>query len=195
MNETAVKNRRGDANREALVQSAAELMWLEGFARSSLARIAERAEVPVGNVYYYYKTKAEIAESVAEFFVTQTRDLVEAVRQEAQEPRERLSLLLKRLRSSQAERVKNGCPIYAAVREFSKTAPDASSRAAQSFSLLSDFVASELKSSGVRPSIANMRARSVVAAWQGGIALAHSLQEPSVLADTFQRMEQTLGLR
>jgi AcrR family transcriptional regulator len=48
----------GQAKREALVLAAAELFWMRGFEASSLADIAEASGVPLGNVYYYFKTKA-----------------------------------------------------------------------------------------------------------------------------------------
>lgn len=191
----SVRQKRGNARREALVQAAAESVWLDGYAESSLAKIAKRADVPVGNVYYYYKTKADIAEAVAAFFERQTEDLVASIVAEADEPKARLSLLITRLRATQKERVRHGCPIHAAVRGFRGDAPAASARAAKSFDVLSTFIASEFKRSGVRPSVANLQARGCVAAWQGGIALAYAMQEPSILAEAFHRIEQMMGLR
>lgn len=52
--------------RTRLVDAAAELVHSDGFHRTSLARIADRAGVPVGNVYYYFPTKAAIADAVVE---------------------------------------------------------------------------------------------------------------------------------
>lgn len=187
------KNRPGDARREALVLAAAQGIWHDGFAASSLAKIAARAGVPVGNVYYYYKTKAEIADAVAELFVSQTQTLIDEIASQSVKPKERLSLLVDKLRASQVDRVRHGCPIYSAVREFQRQAPDASSRAAHSFELLSGFVADELKRSGVRPSVANLQARHFVGAWQGGIALAHALGESSILTEAYVRMERLVN--
>lgn len=187
--------RRGDAVRDALVQAAAEAVWLDGYAASSLARIAKRANVPVGNVYYYYKTKAEIAAAVAGYFVAQTRDLVSAIEGACSEPRDRLQLLVARLKATQAERVRHGCPIYAAVRGFRQTAPEASVLAAQSFEVLITFISAEFRRTGVRPSLANAQARAVVAVWQGGMATSHALGEPLILTEAYSRMEQMMGLR
>ena len=43
--------------RSRLIQTAVKLAYLHGFRTTSLADIAEAAKVPVGNVYYYFKTK------------------------------------------------------------------------------------------------------------------------------------------
>src|SRR5258708_35871617 len=52
--------------RSGLIQTAAKLAYRHGFRTTSLADIAEAAEVPLGNVYYYFKTKDEIGEAIVE---------------------------------------------------------------------------------------------------------------------------------
>lgn len=48
--------------RGRLVGVAADLFYTHGFARVALADMAAAAEVPLGNVRYYFKSKAEIGE-------------------------------------------------------------------------------------------------------------------------------------
>lgn len=184
------RRRRGDARREALAQAAAERFWRQGYAGTSIAQIAQGAGVPLGNVYYYHRTKADLAMAVADLFVRQTEALVEDVSAVADAPRNRLKALIARLKTSQASRLAHGCPIAAAAREFRAEAPEASRRAAESFSVLTGFVAAELGRAGLRPALALARARAFVCEWQGGIALGHALGEPSVLAEAFMRMER-----
>src|SRR5436190_1322862 len=52
--------------RERLVTAAQELVYRQGVARTTLAHIAEAADVPVGNVYYYFKTKDDIVGAVGQ---------------------------------------------------------------------------------------------------------------------------------
>jgi len=47
-------------SRSRLVSAAVGLAYQNGFGATSLADIAREAEVPLGNVYYYFKTKDEI---------------------------------------------------------------------------------------------------------------------------------------
>src|SRR6266568_6407366 len=49
-----------------LIETAMKLAYRNGFRKTSLADIAKAARVPVGNVYYYFKTKEELAEAVVE---------------------------------------------------------------------------------------------------------------------------------
>src|SRR6185312_2772034 len=52
--------------RTRLVHAAMTLAYRHGFRRTSLADIAREAKVPLGNVYYYFKTKDEIGEAIVE---------------------------------------------------------------------------------------------------------------------------------
>lgn len=50
--------------RERLINAAKELFYRQGFNNTTIADIAKLAEVPLGNVYYYFKTKDEICDAV-----------------------------------------------------------------------------------------------------------------------------------
>ena len=151
--------RRGTIRREALVQAAADLFWKQGYDETSLARVAQAAGVPLGNVYYYHKTKADLAMAVADLFVGETEALIDEVSENEPDPRRRLKALVVRLRAGQASRLAHGCPIAAAARDFRDDAPEAARRAAHSFTLLIGFIAAELGRTGLRPSLALGRAR------------------------------------
>lgn len=188
-----VKKKRGDIRRDALVQSAAGLFWTNGYGATSLADVAARANVPLGNLYYYFKTKADLALGVANLFVDQTELLIAAVCEAETDSRKRLQLLVERIRATQGERVTYGCPIAAACRDFRIHAPDAAERAAESYSILMGFIAQELARTGARPSVGIARARQVISDWQGGIALAHGLQQSTPLLEAYGRMERVLA--
>lgn len=188
-----VRRRRGDANREAITAAAAELFWREGYASTTLAGIAAAAGVPPGNLFYYFRSKADLARAVAEVFVIETETMLQATSQEEADPRRRLAALVARLSRSARGRVAHGCPIALCVRDFRGDAPEASDRAAEAFAMLIDFMARELGRAGQRPSLALARARAALAEWQGGIMLAHALKDASILSESFRRMERLLA--
>jgi AcrR family transcriptional regulator len=66
--------------RDRLIAGARETIYRQGFEATTIADIAEASDVPLGNVYYYFKSKDEL--------------LGAAIDSYAQESRERLSLLL-----------------------------------------------------------------------------------------------------
>jgi AcrR family transcriptional regulator len=75
--------------RSRLLNAAVDLAYQNGFGTTSLADIAREAEVPLGNVYYYFKTKDEIGEAIVELRLAE----LSAQRQrwdEAGSPKDRL---------------------------------------------------------------------------------------------------------
>ena len=52
--------------RTRLVLAGRELLHEQGFQRTTLADVAGRAGVPLGNVYYYFKTKDSLCEAIIE---------------------------------------------------------------------------------------------------------------------------------
>src|SRR5260370_41036305 len=75
--------------RSRLLGAAMGLAYQNGFGATSLADIARKAKVPLGNVFYYFKTKDEIGEAIVELRLAQ----LSAQRQrwnEAGSPKDRL---------------------------------------------------------------------------------------------------------
>lgn len=190
---SAGRHRKGAANREAIVAAAAELFWREGYASATLARVATAANVPPGNMFYYFRSKADLAHAVANIFVAETEAMLQATEAEETDPRRRLAALVARLSRSLRSRVAHGCPIALCVRDFRSEVPQASVRAAEAFQLLIAFMARELGRTGMRPALALVQARAALAEWQGGIMLAHALKDAAVLSESFRRMERTLA--
>src|SRR5260221_14559951 len=75
--------------RSRLVSAAVGLAYQNGFEATSLADIAREAKVPLGNVYYYFKTKDEICEAIVELRLAQLAAARERGEQ-AGTPQERL---------------------------------------------------------------------------------------------------------
>src|ERR1700756_2252903 len=57
--------------RSRLVSAAVGLAYQNGFGATSLADIAREADVPLGNVYYYFKTKDDIGDAIVELRLAQ----------------------------------------------------------------------------------------------------------------------------
>ncbi|UFR05200.1 MULTISPECIES: ScbR family autoregulator-binding transcription factor [Streptomyces] len=67
-----VKQERAARTRAALIRAAAEVFAESGFAGASVSRIAERAGLTLGAVYFHFKSKEELAREI----VTSQPDLV-----------------------------------------------------------------------------------------------------------------------
>ena len=178
--------------RQQLLAVAANRFWQFGYGSTSLADIAGDADVPLGNVYYYFRTKQDIAKGAADIFVAETQSMLTEIAEAESEPRRRVLALVHLLSESNRSRVQRGCPIALAVRDFRTGAPDASQRAAEAFDLLIGFIGRELQRTGARPSSALAKAREIIVEWQGGISLAHALGDATLLAESFRRAEQRI---
>src|SRR5215472_18745128 len=69
---------RGSGKRERLVDSARGLFHEQGVHRTTLAEVADRADVPLGNVYYYFKSKDELLGAVLDCYQEQAAALIQA---------------------------------------------------------------------------------------------------------------------
>src|SRR6266478_3635619 len=96
--------------RTRLIETAMKLAYRNGFRETSLADIAEAAHVPVGNVYYYFKTREELGEAVVERRLAECREFLDQWDQ-LSSPKERLFAFVNNIRSRKDQLVLGGCPL------------------------------------------------------------------------------------
>src|SRR6202521_3534828 len=96
--------------RSRLVSAAVGLAYQNGFGATSLADIAREAKVPLGNVYYYFKTKDEIGEAIVELRLAE----LSAQRQrwnEAGSPKDRLCACVQYVFENKDFLAEHGCAV------------------------------------------------------------------------------------
>src|SRR3984893_8495997 len=96
--------------RTRLIETATKLAYGRGFRETSLADIAEAARVPVGNVYYYFKTKEEVAEAVVERRLEEFR-AARAEWDRLSSPKERLLAFVGSVQANREQLARGGCPL------------------------------------------------------------------------------------
>src|SRR6201988_2413281 len=82
---------------ERLIAAACDLLYRQGIAGTTLADIAEAAEVPLGNMYYYFKTKDDIVAAVVEARTEEIRSATAALQRRHGSPKARLKALVRLL--------------------------------------------------------------------------------------------------
>src|SRR5256886_5312138 len=105
--------------RTRLIDSAMKLAYRRGFRETSLADIAETANVPLGNVYYYFKTKDELGEAVVERRLAEFRAFREEL-DRLSSPKERLFAFVERIQSNREQLARGGCPLGGLCTELHK---------------------------------------------------------------------------
>src|ERR1700739_4342480 len=105
--------------RARLIRTAVKLAYRHGFRETSLADIAEAAKIPVGNVYYYFKTKDEIGEAIVEQRLLEFRTLQKQWNQKGS-PKERLLACIQNTFENRDLLARGGCPVGTLCSELHK---------------------------------------------------------------------------
>src|SRR5260370_40564734 len=96
--------------RARLIETTMKLAYKHGFRETSLADIAEAARVPVGNVYYYFKTKDELGEAVVERRLAEFRAFRDEM-DRLSSPKERLFAFVESIYSNREQLARGGWPL------------------------------------------------------------------------------------
>lgn len=113
------KGKRKNDKRERLIQSADTLIYEQTFHTTTLADIAKRASVPLGNVYYYFKTKEAIMDAVLQKRAAEWRALFKEWEQ-IPDIKQRLSALLEYNATQSEMFARFGCIIGSLCQELGK---------------------------------------------------------------------------
>jgi AcrR family transcriptional regulator len=152
--------------RESLIESATKLFHQAGFKDTSIADIAEDSGVPLGNVYYYFKTKDDLAAAV----IKQRTEIIKARAKKWEEnpdPKARLLNLLDMHESMKNETAKYGCPIGSMCQELDKERPPVANEADG----LMNWVLKWIDQFGLQ----------LMSALQGCAVVANALKDPKVI--------------
>ncbi len=178
--------------RTVLVQSAKRLLHEQGFARTSLADVAALAGVPLGNVYYYFKTKDAIAEAVIASHEADLRMMFSNWIAKHREPRARLRQLI-RAPLDASSVVQFGCPHGSLCQELEKLGARAplAKAAGRLLEVYLEFAEEQFRIAGLGRE-ARARATDLVASIQGTLLLAHTMRSRELLASQLKRVERWL---
>jgi TetR/AcrR family transcriptional repressor of nem operon len=178
---------RGKDKRDRLVAAARKALHEQGVERTTLAVVAAAAEVPVGNVYYYFKTKDELVSAVLDAY-TGDYQMLDAMLARHRTPKARLKGLL-RIWTSAPERIAMyGCPIGSLCSELDKRDDDVRRHAATVMARLITVAEEQFAQLGRRD--AHELAVALVASWEGIALLANTFRDPTLITAEARRLER-----
>ena len=177
--------------RVELVRAAQSLLHERGFHRTTLADVAQAAKVPLGNVYYYYKTKEALAEAVIDAHEAALRDCVTSWSKAHESPRERLARYVRAPLDAADSVIEFGCPHGSLCQELEKLGPRAplAKASARLMAVYVDWAAEQFRALGHRTDAREL-ASELVAAVQGTLLLAHTLRSRAFLVKQLGRVER-----
>jgi AcrR family transcriptional regulator len=173
--------------RSRLVSAAVGLAYQNGFGATSLADIAREAEVPLGNVYYYFKTKDEIGKAIVEFRLAQ----LSAQRQrwnEAGSPKDRLCACVQGVFENKDFLAQRGCAVGTFCSEIHKAGGSVATSATEIFAQHLVWIENQFRALG-KGKDSNGLAVHLLSAMQGVSILANTFHDSGLVAMETKRLK------
>jgi len=177
--------------RTRLIETATKLAYGRGFRETSLADIAKAARVPVGNVYYYFKTKEELAEAVVERRLEEFR-VARAEWDRLSSPKERLLAFVGSVQANREQLARGGCPLGGLCSELHKEGGTLAKKSATLFTEPIGWLEKQFRAAG-HDNDSRELAIHLFSAFQGMAAVAHGANDREVVVMEAKRLKDWIG--
>jgi len=158
-----------------------------GLNATSLADIAKHADIPIGNVYYYFKTKEELALAAVSKRKEQFSAAYALLEEHVDDPRQRLIEAVYYFEKVRDEYTRFGCPIGKIIVDADTekdTVVQTSAQVLAEFVLWAERPIRQLGHS----SDARRYATSLMAGVQGAAIMAKAMRNPEIISDEIARL-------
>ncbi len=182
--------RSGDDTRRGLIQAAKELYHRQGYHRTTLADVANAAGIPLGSVYYHFRTKEALVEAVIQAHGEDIRRKL-AEWDQLGDPRQRLRAWLANSARYRTLFVRYGCPYGTLAAELDKDDGGLTTMVGELLQLYVEWAERQFRLMSADGQ-AHDRALALVASVQGAYLLTNALRDPDVLERQTQRLAAEL---
>ena len=172
--------------RDRLIAAACQLLHEQGVETTTLGDIAQLADVPPGNVYYYFKTKDDIIEAVVQLHLQTIRTTLASIEENHRTPKGRLKSLVKVLAEQRDLIAEYGCPQGSLCSELNKRDPVKDHIAAELIRVPLTWVEDQFRFMGRRD--AYDLAVTLIATYQGTALLSNTLGDPTLMSREARRL-------
>ncbi len=176
--------------RVRLVDAAKTLIHQKGFNQTTLADIALLADVPLGNVYYYFKTKDAIGEAVVEKLSAEYAEFFKKLAEHT-EPKARLMALLAFDTEALDSIARYGCPVGTLCQELGKQGGALADQVAKLLHDLLSWSEAQFRSLGQGEQAADL-ALALISGIQGVYLLTHTFKDPKLAMRQAKSLEHWL---
>lgn len=178
---------RKNDKRIRLIEAANELFHRQGVNNTTLANIASRALVPLGNVYYYFKSKESIIVAVIERRI-QVVDGLFSEWEQLDSAKDRLKSFVDHGTTRVEEAVEFGDSLGSLCQELGKETGEISDLTAELLRRIVNWNISQFQSMGYEHSRAEHFAANLISSLQGVSLLALTFKD----ADYIERQHNYL---
>jgi TetR/AcrR family transcriptional repressor of nem operon len=169
---------RTNTKRERLTAAARRLIHATGYTQTTLADIAQDAEVPLGNVYYYFKTKDALGQAVIEGQAQEFQQLTREL-DRLGDPWARIDGYLSMLVLESDSIASHGCPVGGLCTELNKGGSQLADQANGLIRAQLDWLTRQFQQME-RSEEATELALQLLAQLQGATVLAHVFKDPNL---------------
>jgi len=175
-------------NRTRLLQAAEKVTYRHGFGKTALADIAKEAKVPLGNIYYYFKTKDQIGDAIVELRVSRFRRLLQEL-DKADSPKERLCGFVQIKIKNRVGLARSGCPVGTLCSELHKDGGVVAKKSTVLFAEALAWMEAQFRALGKADDSRGL-AVHLLSATQGVSVLAHTFQDPGLVEIEAARLKE-----
>jgi AcrR family transcriptional regulator len=179
--------RKADS-RTRLLRAAEKITYRQGFGSTALADIAEEARVPLGNIYYYFKTKDEIGGAIVEQRVSRFKKLLQEL-DKADSPKERLCGFVQIKIKNREGLARSGCPVGTLCSELHKHGGAVAKKSTALFATALAWMEVQFKALGKGADSRGL-AVHLLSATQGVSVLAHTFHDPGMIEMEAVRLKE-----
>jgi AcrR family transcriptional regulator len=173
--------------RQRLVEGARLVLHQQGVEKTTLADSAQAADVPVGNVYYYFKTKDELVQAAIDAQAQDIQTMLASLDRH-RSPKARLKALVHAITDQRELAARYGCPHGTLCSELSKRDDDLERATPILMQLFIDWAEQQFRSMGRRD--ARDLAVAMIASYQGIMLLTNTFRQPELIVREARRLER-----
>ena len=166
--------------RERLVTAAVERFHIQGYAGTSLANVAKAAGLSAGNVFYYFRTKEDLARAVIDAWRRRVAEHLSTLADEADGWR-RLERFIEQADVGRGSYVGLGCPLAGLARDLRRESDVLRAEIARVYAVQHEWLRAQFVDVGFTPEDAEAHARFLMASYNGAILLAYAQEDDALI--------------
>jgi len=181
--------KKSERTRQRIVEAANRLFYHQGYNQTSFSDVVQAANVPRGNIYYYFKTKDEILEAAIDYRTGRISQMLEHWNGSYRTPIERLQRFIDILSDSADAIMRYGCPMGTLNTELGKRQGDLQQHAENLFKVFESWLSDQFAELGYAGRAQELALR-LMSYGQGISVMAHVHNDPGFLRREKERLSR-----
>jgi len=181
--------KKSERTRQRIVEAANRLFYHQGYNQTSFSDVVQAANVPRGNIYYYFKTKDEILEAAINYRTGRISQMLEHWNGSYRTPIERLQRFIDILSDSADAIMRYGCPMGTLNTELGKRQGDLQQHAENLFKVFESWLSDQFAELGYAGRAQELALR-LMSYGQGISVMAHVHNDPGFLRREKERLSR-----